>query len=71
MVRKRSSWFAEKGYDAQMQAFFSALKQGKPADITVRDGVRATIGCLRMLQSAREHVPCSLDLDRFLTSSEP
>jgi predicted dehydrogenase/threonine dehydrogenase-like Zn-dependent dehydrogenase len=70
MVHKRSSWFAEKGYDDQMQAFFSALKQGKPADITVRDGVRATIGCMRMLQSAREHVPCSLDLDRFLTSSE-
>lgn len=70
VVRKRSSWFAEKGYAAQMQAFFSALRLGKPADITVRDGVRATLGCLRMLQSARGHSPCPLDLDRFLASTD-
>ena len=71
LVRKSSSWFAEKGYDAQMQAFFAALRSGKPADITVRDGVRSTLGCLRMLQSAREHLPCSLDLDQFLAPSNP
>ncbi len=69
MASKRSSWFAEKGYDAQMQAFFSSLRTGKPAEITVRDGIRATVGCLRMLQSAREHVPCALDLDQFLALS--
>jgi len=66
VASKRSSWFAEKGYDAQMQAFFSSLRKGKRADITVRDGVRATIGCLRMLESARQHAPCMLDLDQFL-----
>jgi predicted dehydrogenase/threonine dehydrogenase-like Zn-dependent dehydrogenase len=71
LVRKSSSWFAEKGYDAQMQAFFAAVRSGKPADITVRDGVRSTLGCLRMLQSAREHLPCSLGLDQFLASSNP
>jgi predicted dehydrogenase/threonine dehydrogenase-like Zn-dependent dehydrogenase len=71
LVRKSSSWFAEKGYDPQMRAFFAALRSGKPADITVRDGVRSTLGCLRMLQSAREHLPCSLDLDQFLASSNP
>jgi predicted dehydrogenase/threonine dehydrogenase-like Zn-dependent dehydrogenase len=71
LVRKSSSWFAEKGYDAQMHAFFAALRSGKPADITVRDGVRSTLGCLRMLQSAREHLPCSLDLDQFLAPSNP
>jgi predicted dehydrogenase/threonine dehydrogenase-like Zn-dependent dehydrogenase len=71
LVRKRSSWFAEKGYEAQMQSFFSALRLGKSPDITVRDGVRSTLGCLRMLQSAREHSPCSLDLDQFLASSDP
>ena len=70
LVRKSSSWFAEKGYEAQMRSFFSALRLGKPPDITVRDGVRSTLGCLRMLQSAREHSPCSLDLDQFLTSSD-
>ena len=71
VVRKSSSWFTEKGYDAQVQAFFAALRSGKSADITVRDGVRATLGCLRMLQSAREHLPCSIDLDQFLASSNP
>jgi len=70
MASKRLSWFAEKGYQEQMKAFFSALDKAQPAEITVRDGVRATLGCLRMLQSAREHVPCALDLDRFLTAPD-
>jgi predicted dehydrogenase/threonine dehydrogenase-like Zn-dependent dehydrogenase len=67
-IRKNSSWFAEKGYEAQMRAFFAALKQGNSPDITVRDGVRSTLGCLRMLQSAREHAPCSIDIEDFLAS---
>ncbi len=69
VVRKNSSWFAEKGYETQMRAFFAALKNGMPPDITVRDGVRSTLGCLRMLQSARENTPCAIDLDDFLTST--
>lgn len=68
VVRKSSSWFAEKGYEAQMRAFFAALKNGKPPEITVRDGVRSTLGCLRMLQSARENRPCAIDLEDFLAS---
>jgi predicted dehydrogenase/threonine dehydrogenase-like Zn-dependent dehydrogenase len=68
IVSKNSSWFAEKGYEVQMRAFFAALKQGKPPDISVRDGVRATLGCLCMLQSAREHAPCSIDIEDFLAS---
>lgn len=67
-VRKSSSWFAEKGYEVQMRSFFAALKQGRPPDITVRDGVRATLGCLRMLESAREHAPCPIDIEDFLAS---
>ena len=66
IVRKRSSWFAEKGYSAQMEAFLSALQSGKSADIGVRDGVRATIGCLRMLDSARMLQTCSIDIDAVL-----
>ena len=68
MIRKNSSWFAEKGYEAQMRAFFAALKQGNPPDITVRDGVRSTLGCLCMLWSAREHAPCSIDIEDFLAA---
>jgi predicted dehydrogenase/threonine dehydrogenase-like Zn-dependent dehydrogenase len=68
MVKKSSTWFAEKGYADQLRAFFSALQKGTPPDITVRDGVRSTLGCLRMLQSAREHVPCPIMLDEFLSA---
>lgn len=69
-IHKRSSWFAQKGYQAQMEAFFVSLRRRAPADITVRDGVRSTIACLRMLQSAREHAPCPIHLDEFLAASD-
>jgi len=68
-VRKRSSLFAEKGYAGQMEAFFSTLQNDKPADIGVRDGARATIGCLRMLDSARTLRTCAIDLDAVLDGS--
>jgi len=32
----------------------------------VRDGARATIGCLRMLESARDLEPKAIDLDAAL-----
>jgi predicted dehydrogenase/threonine dehydrogenase-like Zn-dependent dehydrogenase len=68
VVRKRSSWFAEKGYEDQMRSFFAALKEGKPPEVTVRDGVRATLGCLCMLKSARDRTPQSIDVEEFLAS---
>ena len=52
-----------------MRAFFAAVKKGQPPDITVRDGARSTLGCLRMLQSAREHAPCAIDIEDFLASA--
>jgi predicted dehydrogenase/threonine dehydrogenase-like Zn-dependent dehydrogenase len=63
MVRTSSSWFAEKGYGEQMRAFFRALAEGAEPDIDVRDGVRATLGCLRLMESARTQAPCAIDLD--------
>ncbi|MFZ0859748.1 MAG: bi-domain-containing oxidoreductase [Candidatus Sulfotelmatobacter sp.] len=68
VVRKSSSWFARKGYEAQMRAFFAALEEGEPPAITVRDGVRSTLGCLCMLQSAREHGPRAINIEDFLAS---
>jgi len=62
----RSSFFAEKGYADQMKAFFASLEAGKPADVTVRDGIRATVGCLRMLDSAHNLAPCPIDLEAVL-----
>lgn len=68
VVRKTSSWFAEKGYEAQMRDFFNALKQGRAPEVTVRDGVRSTLGCLCMMESARVCAPRVIDLEGFLAA---
>lgn len=64
--RTRSSWRVEKGYRAQLEAFLKGISTGEPPEITVRDGARATIGCLRMLESARTLSTCSIDLEAVL-----
>jgi predicted dehydrogenase len=51
-LRRRSRFFAEKGYTRQWEAFVAALRSGQPAPVGVRDGARATLGCLAMLESA-------------------
>jgi predicted dehydrogenase len=66
LVSKRSSLFAEKGYGAQMKSFFDSLREGKEPAITVRDGARATIVCLRMLEAAKNNAVCEVNLDAFL-----
>jgi predicted dehydrogenase len=66
LVSKRSSLFAEKGYAEQIRAFFDALRQGKEPPVTVRDGARATIVCLRMLESAKTNQVCNIDVDSAL-----
>jgi len=64
--RTESKWFAEKGYGEQLDDFLRAIREGKPPGVTVRDGARATIGCLRMLESARDLEPKAIDLDAAL-----
>lgn len=64
--RTRSRWWAEKGYAAQLESFLAGIREGKPPEVTARDGARATIGCLRMLESARALRPCAIDLDPAL-----
>jgi len=59
--RTQKKMFAEKGYGPQIDEFVSDLRNGKTPSVTVRDGARATIGCLRMLQSAREQRPFAID----------
>jgi predicted dehydrogenase/threonine dehydrogenase-like Zn-dependent dehydrogenase len=61
--RTSSKWFADKGYAEQMTAFIEGIRSGKPPGVTVLDGARATIGCLRMLESARTLSPCAIALD--------
>lgn len=57
----RKRMFAEKGYDKQIEDFLAAVRDGRPPSVTVRDGARSTIGCLRMLESAKELQPKAID----------
>lgn len=58
----RSRWFADKGYQEQMDAFLDGIREGRLPQVDVRDGIRSTVGCLRMLESARTLCPASIDL---------
>ena len=58
--------WAEKGYAEQMTAFIKGLRTESIPEVTVRDGARATIACVRMLESAKNLTPCSIDLDAQL-----
>jgi predicted dehydrogenase/threonine dehydrogenase-like Zn-dependent dehydrogenase len=60
-VRRGSSRFwAHKGYEEQLADFVGSIREGKPPAVSVRDGSRATVGCLRMLDSARKLEPCAI-----------
>lgn len=62
----RSHWWAEKGYAAQLASFLADVRAGRPPEVTVRDGARATVACLRLLESASALAPCPIDLDAVL-----
>jgi len=61
-----NKWWPEKGYKAQLESFFGAVRNGAAPEATVRDGSRATLACLRMLESARTGQPCTIDLQSLL-----
>jgi predicted dehydrogenase len=60
--RTRSRWWPEKGYSALVASFVEAVRNGSAPPVTVRDGSRATIGCVEMLESARTLSPRTIDL---------
>jgi predicted dehydrogenase len=59
---RKAFWFPQKGYVDQMNAFLAAALQRTAPAVTARDGTRATVGCLRLLQSARLEQPCIIDI---------
>jgi hypothetical protein len=63
---RRGSWFAKKGYDAQMTAFLAAIRNPNASAVGPRDGARATVACLELLESARTGQPRAIELDRTL-----
>ena len=54
--------FAAKGYERQLESFCATLLKGGLPEVTVRDGVRATIVCLRMLEAAQTGAVVPIDL---------
>jgi predicted dehydrogenase len=64
--RTTSRWFAEKGYAEQMRSFIAGIREGRPPEVTVRDGARATLGCLQMLEAARTRSVLPIDVDSVL-----
>src|SRR6202008_1832960 len=49
LAHSSKKMFAEKGYEAQMLSFVESIRKGVAPPVTIRDGVRATIGCLKIL----------------------
>lgn len=64
--RDKSKLWADKGYGAQLESFINSIRKGGLLEVTARDGARATLACLRMLESARTHAPRAIDLDELL-----
>jgi predicted dehydrogenase/NADPH:quinone reductase-like Zn-dependent oxidoreductase len=51
----------DKGYRAQMAAFFDALRDGGDVPVGIRDGARSTVACLELIESARSRQPRPVD----------
>src|SRR5688500_8781738 len=63
----KSTLWAQKGYEAQLESFFRSISRGESPDITVRDGARATLVCVEMLKSAQTLTSREINLDALLT----
>jgi len=63
----KSTLWAHKGYEAQLESFFRSISRGESPDITVRDGARATVVCVEMLKAAQTLTSREINLDALLT----
>lgn len=61
--RTQRRFWPDKGYASQLLSFFEAIREGRTPEVTVHDGIRATIGCLKMLESVRSLEPVSFDME--------
>jgi predicted dehydrogenase len=65
--RTSRRFFAEKGYDAQLKSFLDAVRSGRTAEVSAADGARATVVCVKLMESAREGgVPLDADWRRLV-----
>ena len=66
-TRTRSKLWAQKGYKAHLEDFFSSIVRAESPDVTVRDGARGTVVCVKMMRAAETHTPQEIDLETLLT----
>lgn len=59
--------FPNKGYPEQLDAFFTAIRKGTPQPVDARDGARASLVCLKMMESCKLQQPVAIDLDAALS----
>jgi len=59
----RRQWWPDKGHTAHLESFLSGIREGRAPEIGVRDGARATVACLAMLESARSMRPREIEVD--------
>ena len=62
LLRNRSKLWPDKGYESEVRAFIDSIRRGDSNAVTAFDGARATLACLRMLESAETRHPCTIDL---------
>jgi predicted dehydrogenase len=64
--KEMTSRYASKGYYDQLSSFTDSVRSGNTPEVTVLDGARATIGCVLMLESARQQQSVPIDLADLL-----
>jgi len=68
-TKRRSLWWADKGYMEQLSGFLNGIREGVPAAVSEVDGARASLVCLRLLEAAQTGRPCEIDLAAVLSAS--
>ena len=58
--------YPSKGYRNQLEDFVDSIRTGNPPAVTLADGIRSTIACLRILESAASGLPCAIDWESTL-----
>jgi len=67
--KRRSLWWADKGYFAQLNGFLNGIREGKSPAVSALDGARASLICIRMLESAQDGTPAIIDLGALTDDS--
>ena len=63
MRQESSKIWPDKGYGSQMESFVRCIREGKPQEISALDGARASLVCVRIMESCRTALPLAIDMD--------